>query len=80
MIAWMRHRTTAYDRMAIPRVKGKRREVRRLLAQHSKVMLDAYRTGREVDASACPLQAGTLGRGGPGSKRPRREATCRTGG
>ena len=35
VIVWMRHRTTAYDNMAIPRVKGKRREVRRLLAQQS---------------------------------------------
>ena len=32
VIAWMRHQTTAYDSMAIPRVKGKRREVRRDLA------------------------------------------------
>jgi hypothetical protein len=30
VIAWMRHQTTAYDTMAIPRVKGERREVRRL--------------------------------------------------
>jgi len=27
VIAWMRHQTTGYDGMAIPRVKGKRREV-----------------------------------------------------
>ena len=33
VIAWMRHQTTAYDSMPIPRVKGKRREVRRMLAQ-----------------------------------------------
>jgi hypothetical protein len=32
VIAWMRHQTTAYDSMTIPRVKGKRREVRRMLA------------------------------------------------
>ena len=31
VIAWMRHLTTGYDGMAIPRVKGKRREVRRML-------------------------------------------------
>jgi hypothetical protein len=61
VIAWMRHRTTAYDRMAIPRVKGKRREVRRLLAQHSKVLLDAYRAGKEVDTSTCPLQRALYG-------------------
>ena len=35
VIAWMRHQTTGYDGMAIPRVKGKRREVRRMLARRS---------------------------------------------
>jgi hypothetical protein len=29
VIAWMRHQTTGYDGMTIPRAKGKRREVRR---------------------------------------------------
>lgn len=29
VIAWMRHQTTAYDRMSIARIKGERREVRR---------------------------------------------------
>jgi len=29
VIAWMRHQTTAYDNLAIPKIKGKRREVRR---------------------------------------------------
>ena len=33
VIAWMRHQTTGYDGMVIPQVKGKRREVRRLLAR-----------------------------------------------
>ena len=56
VIAWMRHQTTAYDHMPIPRVKGKRREVRRMLAARSKALLDAYRTGRGVDRDACPLQ------------------------
>jgi hypothetical protein len=28
VIAWLRHKTTAYDHMKIPRVRGKRREVR----------------------------------------------------
>lgn len=36
VIAWMRHQTTGYDSLVIPRVKGKRREVRRMLAQRSK--------------------------------------------
>lgn len=53
-IAWMRHQTTAYDHMTIPREKGKRREVRRMLAKRSKQLLDQYRTG-EIDLSRCPL-------------------------
>jgi hypothetical protein len=56
VIAWMRHQTTAYDNMKIERVKGKRREVRRMLAQQSKALLNAYRAGRAVDPAACPLQ------------------------
>jgi hypothetical protein len=56
VIAWMRHRTTAYDQMAIARVKGKRREVRRMLAERSRALLEAYRAGRDVDPSACRLQ------------------------
>jgi hypothetical protein len=56
VIAWLRHRTTAYEGMVIPRVRGKRREVRRQLAAQSKRLLDVYRTGRPVDAAACPLQ------------------------
>ena len=56
VIAWMRHQTTAYDGMAIPRVKGKRREVRRMLAERSRRLLDAYRAGQPVDAASCPLQ------------------------
>ena len=39
VIAWMRHQTTGYDNLVIPRVKGKRREVRRMLAQRSKELL-----------------------------------------
>ena len=33
LIAWMRHQTTAYDSMNIAKIKGERREVRRMLAQ-----------------------------------------------
>ena len=54
VLAWMRHQTTAYDSMKIPRVKGKRREVRRMLAGRSKDLLANYRRG-EPAASACPL-------------------------
>lgn len=56
-IAWMRHQTTGYDQMLIARVKGKRREVRRMLAQRSAQLLAAYRRGRVVDTAACPLHA-----------------------
>jgi hypothetical protein len=55
VIAWMRHKTTAYESMKIPRVKGKRREVRRLLAQRSKDLLDIYRRGETV-GEECPLK------------------------
>jgi hypothetical protein len=54
VIAWMRHRTTAYERMAVARAKGKRREVRRELAAQSKELLEGYRVGRDVDPG-CPL-------------------------
>ncbi len=54
VIAWMRHQTTAYDSMKIPRVKGQRREVRRMLAQHSKGILARYRSGESVPED-CPL-------------------------
>ena len=36
VIAWLRHQTTGYDSMKIARIKGKRREVRRMLAQRSR--------------------------------------------
>lgn len=54
VIAWMRHQTTAYDSMKIPRVKGKRREVRRMFAQHSKEVLKRYRAG-ESSPEDCSL-------------------------
>ena len=55
VIAWMRHKTTGYDGMIIPRVKGKRREVRRVLARRSQEMLHRYRRGEPV-SEGCPLQ------------------------
>lgn len=55
VIAWMRHQTTAYDTMVIPRVKGKRREVRRMLARRSKELLSRYRSN-ESSPVDCPLQ------------------------
>jgi hypothetical protein len=59
VIAWLRHNTTTYDNMKIPRVKGKRREVRRMLAEQSRRLLERYRDGRYRDGHAsdatCPL-------------------------
>jgi hypothetical protein len=56
VIAWLRHQTTAYDHMKIPRVKGKRREVRRMLAEESRRLLSRYRRGDAVDGEDCPLR------------------------
>ena len=55
-IAWLRHETTGYDDMQIPRVKGMRREVRRALAERSRRLLARYRRG-EDPGSTCPLRA-----------------------
>ena len=55
-IAWMRHQTTAYDDMVIPRIKGQRREVRKQLAKRSKQLLNDYRNGAER-LKNCPLAA-----------------------
>ncbi|WP_075083424.1 DUF2293 domain-containing protein [Mariniblastus fucicola] len=65
VIAWMRHQTTAYDHMSIPRVKGKRREVRRMLAEESKAVLRKYRTGEIVDFEKCPLARAVADTGSP---------------
>jgi hypothetical protein len=55
VLAWLRHQTTGYDGMAIPRIKGKRREVRRLLARRSQELLHRYRRGEPMP-DGCPLQ------------------------
>ena len=57
-IAWLRHATTAYDTMSIPRVKGMRREVRRMLADRSRQLLGRYRHGETIDAASCLLRRG----------------------
>jgi hypothetical protein len=57
VIAWMRHQTTGYDNFVIPRVKGQRREVRRMLAARSRQLLQAYREGGGIDPAHCPLQS-----------------------
>jgi len=65
VIAWMRHQTTAYDSMRIPREKGKRREVRRMLARRSHELLERYRHGR-ASVEKCPLaQAMAAGAAAP---------------
>ncbi|MBU6294156.1 MAG: DUF2293 domain-containing protein [Planctomycetes bacterium] len=56
VIAWMRHRTTGYDTMPIARVKGRRREVRRMLAGRSRELLQVYRSGPSTPED-CPLAA-----------------------
>lgn len=63
VIAWMRHRTTGYDGMAIPRVKGQRREVRRMLARRSQELLQRYRRGESVGED-CPLRRALVPRAG----------------
>src|SRR5208283_4575202 len=64
VIAWMRHQTTGYDGMVIPRIKGKRREIRRMLARRSQELLERYRQGEPVP-EGCPLQM-ALARGSSG--------------
>jgi len=56
VIAWMRHQTTSYDHLKIPRIAGMRREVRRMLAEESRRLLDSFRRGLDVTVSQCPLQ------------------------
>jgi hypothetical protein len=68
VIAWMRHQSTGYDGMAIPRVKGKRREVRRMLARRSQELLGRYRRGEPIPET-CPLMK-ALGDGGDRTRLP----------
>lgn len=55
VIAWMRHQTTGYDSLSIPKVKGQRRQVRRILAQRSQELLARYRLGKS-SLEDCPLK------------------------
>lgn len=55
VIAWMRHKTTAYDNLKIARIKGERRAVRRNLAQQSTQILQQYRKGETIPED-CPLK------------------------
>lgn len=54
-IAWMRHQTTGYDDMKIQRVAGRRREVRRELAQMSRAVLDLHRRDVPHAPHTCSL-------------------------
>jgi hypothetical protein len=56
VIAWMRHQTTAYDSMRIAKIKGERREVRRMLAQRSKNLLARYRMEGGSGEEPCILK------------------------
>ena len=60
VIAWMQHQTTGYDGMVIPRVKGKRREIRRMRARRSQELLGRYRRG-EPAPEGCPLMKVLMG-------------------
>jgi hypothetical protein len=55
VIAWMRHQTTGYDDMKIERVAGRRREVRRELAQVSRAVLDLHRRDVPHAPHGCSL-------------------------
>jgi hypothetical protein len=69
VIAWMRHETTGYDGMVIPRVRGKRREVRRMFARRSKELLAHYRRGEPVP-DGCPLRTALANPPIPPSQSP----------
>jgi len=61
VVAWMRHQTTAYDHMTIPRKKGARREVRRMLAERSRKLLGRYQVRNGEASQACPLTSALQG-------------------
>ncbi len=67
VIAWLRHQTTAYDDMVIPRVKGKRRAVRRMLAEKSRLLLGVYRAGKTIAPQRCLLRRALAKRESPQS-------------
>ncbi|MHC5539674.1 DUF2293 domain-containing protein, partial [Singulisphaera rosea] len=60
VIAWLRHQATGYDSMTIPKIKGKRREVRRELARDSVELLSRYRRGEPL-LDTCPLARALAG-------------------
>ncbi len=62
VIAWMRHRTTAYDKMQIANVRGRRREVRRQLAAVSRALIERHRQNVPHGIADCPLCAAIVER------------------
>jgi hypothetical protein len=50
--------------MTIARVKGKRREVRRELAEQSRRLLARYRAGERIDPAQCVLSRALAAGGG----------------
>lgn len=64
VIAWLRHQTTTYDSMTIARVQGKRREVRRELAEQSRRLLARYRAGERIEPAQCLLTRALAAGGG----------------
>lgn len=56
--AWMRHQTTGYDRLRLPRghARAKRREARRKLEEQGQRLLNPYRLDQPVAPESCPLQ------------------------
>jgi hypothetical protein len=69
VIAWMRHQTTGYEGTVIPRVKGKRREVRRMFARRSQELLARYRRGEPMP-DGCPLRKALTNPSIPPSQPP----------
>lgn len=55
VIAWMRHQTTRYDDMTIERVRGRRREVRRELAEISRAVIEMHRANAPHAPHVCTL-------------------------
>jgi len=55
LLAWMRHQTTSYDQLKIERVRGRRREVRRELAELSLAVLDLHRSNTPHAPHGCTL-------------------------
>lgn len=70
VIAWMRHQTTGYDDMRIERVAGRRREVRRELAQLSRAVLDLHRRDAPHLPASCSLCRAVASTPAPASPPP----------